>query len=516
MSRTHHRKVAVAALTGALAITPFAAANAAPAPTTETGPASSLPPYVLPVADGVTITSLLSVGDSPNGYRMVGIPDALGAMPGANGTVDIVMNHELKDSKGVVRAHGQKGAFVSTWTIDPKTGAVSGGADLITSVRDWDYTAGAYEADNVARSALYRLCSGSLTEDGQLFNRRTGNGYDGRIYFANEEGTTAGEAGPRTYGVALDGIAYELPRMGRLPSENTIVAPTRGDRTVVVANEDGSTDTSLLRVYWGTKTKDGSPVDRAGLTNGVLNVLTVAGVSNDAEFRSAYGKGTAVPVSFGELDWNQSPAAQSTNGLASGGLGFTRIEDGNFDPRKPNDYYFLTTEGGNTTPDPTTGFTRDGGGLWQLSFKDVDRPELGGQLTLLLDGSEAPFLNKPDNMTIDNGGNMLIQEDPGGNDHLARIVAYRIADGATGVVAEYDAEQFSTGGANFITTDEESSGIIDVSRLWKRPNTFLFDAQVHASAGDVELEEKGQLLTLTVQSWGQVYDAPKSGDGNRR
>lgn len=486
---------------GALVVTPLTA-SAAPAPPLQTGPSSSLAPYLVPVAPGVAVGSLLSVGDAPSGYRMVGIPDALGAMPGPGGTVDILMNHELKSSKGIVRRHGQQGAFVSRWTLDPRTGAVSGGADLISRVFDWDYATGAYEDNAVANSALYRLCSGSLTEQGQLMSRKSGNGYSERIYFANEEGEQV-----RTFGVTMDGTAYQLPRLGRLPSENTIVAPTTGDTTVVLANEDGATDTSQLRVYWGTKTRSGSPVDRAGLTNGTLHVLKVAGAPNDSAFRGAYGRGTPVPVTFADLDWTLASADQTATGLASGGLGFTRIEDGNFDPHRPNDYYFLTTEGGDTTPDAATGFARDGGGLWRLRFTDVNRPELGGRLTLLLDGTEAPYLNKPDNMTIDGNGNLLIQEDPGGNDHVARIVAYRIADGALGVLAQFDPEQFTPGAAGFITNDEESSGIIDVSRLWKRPNTFLFDAQVHAPAGDVELEEKGQFLTLTVRSWGAVYGA---------
>ena len=107
---------------------------------------------------------------------------------------------------------------------------------------------------------------------------------------------------------------------------------------------------------------------------------------------------------------------------------------------------------------------------------------------------------------LDDQGNLLLQEDPGGNAHVARIVAYRIADGATGVVAQFDPAQFTPGLPGFITKDEESSGIIDISNLWKKPNTFLFDAQVHTTAGvDAEIVEKGQLLTLTIQSWGQVY-----------
>ena len=120
-----------------------------------------------------------------------------------------------------------------------------------------------------------------------------------------------------------------------------------------------------------------------------------------------------------------------------------------------------------------------------------------------------------------NAGNLLIQEDPGGNDHVARIVAYRIADGALGVVARFDEGLFgvtnpagTTPDARAVlTTDEESSGIVDTADLFGK-GTFLFDAQVHTKKnlpagtgpGTVEeLVENGQLLLLKVTDWKAVY-----------
>ncbi len=236
-------------------------------------------------------------------------------------------------------------------------------------------------------------------------------------------------------------------------------------------------------------------------------MLTVSGYATDALFRSGPRKNAPTPATFTEVDWTKSGDDQQVEAKADG-ITLNRIEDGAFDPRNPNDYYFLTTEGGNTTP-AAGGPSRNGGGLWRLRFVDVNDPSKGASLTLLLDGSEAPLLNKPDNMTIDGQGNLLIQEDPGGNAHLARVVAYRISDGKLGVVATFDPAQFTAPAPAtdplFITQDEESSGIIDVSGLWKRPNTFLIDAQVHAPAGDPTLVEKGQLLTLTVGDWSTVY-----------
>ncbi|MDQ3774060.1 MAG: hypothetical protein M3461_06675 [Pseudomonadota bacterium] len=46
-------------------------------------------------------------------YRMVGIPDGLGAYDNHGGTFTVLMNHELREVAGVPRAHGGIGAFVS-------------------------------------------------------------------------------------------------------------------------------------------------------------------------------------------------------------------------------------------------------------------------------------------------------------------------------------------------------------------------------------------------------------------
>src|SRR5574341_1082150 len=89
-----------------------------------TGPSSSAAPYLASSAPGVEFTSLLTVGDSvnnkPNGdpYRMVGIPDGLGAFDNGDGTFTVLMNHELGNTAGIVRAHGAKGSFVSKWIIE--------------------------------------------------------------------------------------------------------------------------------------------------------------------------------------------------------------------------------------------------------------------------------------------------------------------------------------------------------------------------------------------------------------
>ena len=228
--------------------------------------------------------------------------------------------------------------------------------------------------------------------------------------------------------------------------------------------------------------------------------------------RATYGMGGAAPVTA-NIPWSQTGAAQNSQAKTAG-LSLNRIEDGNWDPSHPNDYYFLTTQGGQA--DGTGADARDGGGLWRLRFANIERPLDGATLTLLLDGSESlgatePKMNKPDNMAIDRHGNLLIQEDPGNNNHIARIVAYRIKDGALGVVARFDREPVPGRREGFITQDEESSGIIDAERILGK-GTFLFDAQVHtaqafpwARPGTVQVSPSGQLLVMKVKDWDEVY-----------
>ena len=466
--------------------------------------------------------SLLTVGDSGaagNGFELVGIPDGMGAAPAGGHNVNIFLNHELVATAGAVRAHGQRGAFVSKLELDKRTFAITHGSDFVQpGTTYWDYPSQTYgplpstggtnprlTTDTFVPqlAAFGRWCSAFLSDDDQFYNKKSDRGYRGRIYFGNEETGNEG----RVFGVTEDGHAQQLQRLGLFSWENTLPAWNETDTTLVMGQEDAAFGQPWI--YVGTKSSKGNAFDRAGLTNGVDYVPDILDetVTNDVTFRAKYGKGTAAPFDLAEIDWDQSGLRQNVEASADG-LTLNRIEDGAWDPRNPNDFWFVTTEGGKGADVPTGTTGRDGGGLWKMTFEDIEHPQLGGTLTLMLDGSEAPLLNKPDNMDIDRHGNLLIQEDPGNNVSLARIVAYEIDTGKRGVVARFDPAQFAPvtpGGTDApFTIDEESSGIIDAKEVLG-DGWFLLDAQIHKAHPDPALVEHGQLLAMRVKDFDAVY-----------
>ncbi|MFM6984381.1 MAG: choice-of-anchor D domain-containing protein, partial [Chitinophagaceae bacterium] len=130
--------------------------------------------------------------------------------------------------------------------------------------------------------------------------------------------------------------------------------------------------------------------------------------------------------------------------------------------------------------------------MYRLRFADINNPELGGTITALLDGTEGPKMM--DNIGIDNFGHLLIQEDPGNQSYVAKIWQYTIATDAVKVVGEHDQTRFTAGSSNFLTQDEESSGIIDMQKILGPGMYILYDQAHYAQAGEVV--EGGQLLAF--------------------
>ena len=99
-----------------------------------------------------------------------------------------------------------------------------------------------------------------------------------------------------------------------------------------------------------------------------------------------------------------------------------------------------------------------------------------------------------DNMTIDNYGHALMQEDVGNNVHIGKIWQYSIATDNSKEIAHHDESRFISGAPFFLTQDEEASGIIDVQNILGQ-GFFLMVDQAHYSISG-EVFEGGQILAF--------------------
>jgi Alkaline phosphatase PhoX len=473
-------------LIGALIVCGAVTAAAFAAGSTETGPSSSQSPYVLPSQDGVVTKSILTVGDSVGGYRMVGIPDGLGAAKDRHGNFTVFMNHELANNLGAVRAHGSTGAFVSQWSIRKQSLAVNSGRDLIQQVATWNAATSTFNPAAKGVS-LGRFCSATLAPRSAIYDKKSKLGYRGRLFMDGEEVGTEG----RAFAHAEDGTSYELASVGKYSFENAVANPATGKATVVVGTDDSTP--GQVYVYVGQKTATGNPAEKAGLTGGTLYGLKVDGVATETD-------GTVLPggsarfslVPLGDVT-NLTGAQLQAATVAAGASNMNRPEDGSWDPSNARNFYFNTTAAFN-------GISR----IWKLRFDSPADVLAGGVATIAV--ASPPFdpakANEDqsgprmlDNMTVNTRGQVISLEDVGNNAYLGGVYQY---DPSTGLarIAEHDPARFAVGGSAFITQDEESSGVIPAPFLGS--GKYLIDVQNHRASADPELVEGGQLLVLQI------------------
>jgi hypothetical protein len=171
--------------------------------------------------------------------------------------------------------------------------------------------------------------------------------------------------------------------------------------------------------------------------------------------------------------------------------------------------------------------------LYRLTFHDIRHPDRGGKIDQLVDGTGPNQMF--DNITVDQEGNVLIQEDVGNQKRSGRIWQYSPRTGNLTELAKHDPSRFGDSDGTSPTppfnSDEESSGIIEITHLldidddrkerdtkfdrydgdrgsesrrqewpWAKGayRYFLGDVQAHYSPGDPELVEGGQLFLMAV------------------
>jgi Alkaline phosphatase PhoX len=485
---------------------------------------TSVKPYVVAVGSEYTVTPLFSANDSvPEAstpslkYRMVGIPDGLGVHSNGDGTSTLYMNHELGfaatssplvDSGGSPSGPAYRGALVSKWTLDANGNPTKG-----ERAYDWIFDENTFlgpapDASNVAQMPRQfgRFCSGTLAGPPE--------GLSDWIYFANEEvGPAESFDGKGGLAVAIvNNALYTLPKLGRFSWENTVMQPNPGNKTVIMGMEDGpaaldpSVANSQFYMYVGKKDpRNGASVlRRNGLDNGDLYVLVPADPDMASEAQFTEG---AIDV-----EWKLIPNAEDLTDPqlesatdAVGAFTFARPEDGAFNKRDRDEYFFVTTGDAGVAANKL-------GRLYSLRL-NPGNPTQPGKLTLIYDADDVIAAGGDVAISPDNIGTsddyLMINEDGTG---ASRPVMASL--GRDGSVWRFDIEKAKVGvdadsggggvgihppgcdGAAVGPGIWETSGIVDASPL--RPGWWLSDVQAHSptpapAPGTVE---DGQLFLL--------------------
>lgn len=441
------------------------------------GENKSIYAWIKPVKEDWKVTPLLNVGDrvGKTGYRMVGVPDGLGAMDNGDGTLSVFMNHELASDMGKLRAHAGRGAFVSRWTLDIATLKVVDGSDLIRKVALW--LPEEHKHIVAASYSFNRLCSADLAKPAAFYDAKSGKGFDGRLFLNGEEDRAGGRAFAHVVTGEKAGISYELPHLGKFAWENAVANPGTGVKTVVMGMDDSPG--GQVYVYVGEKRDAGNPAELAGLVGGNLNALKVTGRRFSL-------------VNLGDVSEMTGDALEQA-GRKAEVSNFMRPEDGAWDVNNPDVFYFATT-------DKIDGSSQ----LFQLTFDNVLQPEQGGAIRVVLNARDIGA-QMFDNITVASDGKLLIEEDPGDNPHVAAIWQFNPVTGKAEKLAVVAPERFlDKSSPQFMTQDEENSGIVEITDLlrnapWARTGQryFLGALQVHAKSDDPELVEDGQLYLIT-------------------
>jgi muconolactone delta-isomerase len=485
--------------------------------------ATSVKPYVEPVGGEYQVKALFSVDDKVpllggapgQQYRMVGIPDGLGAHPNRDGTGTLFMNHELGFtalSEPVVGGPKNRGAIVSQWTLDQDGDPVAGKRAYDRIYAGNTLLGPAPVVGNEAQMPrqFARFCSGFLAGPA--------NGFDRPIYLTNEESSS-----PDTFdgmgglSVAIfDGELHTLPKLARYAKENTVVQPGQRTQTVIFSTEDGpATLDNQLYMYVGTKDRSANAtvLARNGLDNGKLYVFRSLDPARNSERTFTSGSVTG--------EWVQIPNAETLTDAqleaasdALGAMTFVRPEDGAFNPNNPNEFFFDTTGSSSGAADGVNELGR----LYSLRLhpgnplKPATLTTVYNADTVVAAGGDTAI--SPDNLDV-SGQYLMINED---GTTESRVVA--AAKGRDGSIWRFDMVKGPVGavGVDASTATRvaqldppgrdgvpvgpgvwETSGIIDSSALFGA-DTWLSDVQAHppttAPGGPTVTVEDGQLFLL--------------------
>ena len=189
--------------------------------------------------------------------------------------------------------------------------------------------------------------------------------------------------------------------------------------------------------------------------------------------------------SFGDVSGDPDGKEFQLRTINNGITQFLRIEDGAWSSLNNNEFYFTTTD-----------YFKGNSRLFKLVFNDIKRPEFGGKIEIVLNGNDHG-IKMLDNITFDPWGRVLMQEDTGNNEHLAKIWMYDTVSKSLVAIARTNPDYFTVDGSKFLTIDEETSGIIhafdSLGEGW-----YLITVQVNKCHKDPDIVRNGQLAAMYV------------------
>lgn len=481
--------------------------------------------------------------------------------------------YEYQVEDGAGGNFGLTGARISYFDIDRRTKQVVDAGPAIRRFYDANGNVAA-NADFLSNNfaGLSRLCSAQMVEDNQffwpnvykfwlyrIFGRRCGKfGLEDPIFFAGEEdGGSFNRVGGAEW--ALDvktGDMWQLPDLGRGAWENVTQLDTGSDRTVAFLLADDSSpidfdnddinEAAPMYLYVGRKNRHGNFLERNGLSGGKLYVWVARnGARTPTDFNgsgSLKGDWVQIDNSPGGTPSEDGSTGYDEYGYPTQGMLWLRARDlGAFGFSRPED---LSTNpyNGRVAVLASTGVDTYENGVDTFGTIYTFRTNfsnLACRLTIIYDGDADPDRNlrSPDNLEWSDSGYIFVQEDEAEEDTLdgeplfgvgavnpneAGIVRLNPFNGELVRVANIDRNVVLDASiadpTNAIDRDAgaagewESSGIIDVSRLFGRRSgtLFLFNVQAHgiedqtddnpdSRINDDDLVEGGQLLFLHRQ-----------------
>lgn len=485
------------------------------------------------------VRPLLTIGDhlpsrdprfAEQGYQPVGAPDGLGAFELDDGTIRVLVNHELAGKAGypyrLDNGTTLTGARISFVDIDRRTLQVLDSGIAYGTIRDRQgrIVEKGFQVNEVVRTeqGLSRLCSSQLIEKG-TFN------FVDTVYMTQEE---LSDPLGHPYGGTVWALDVErrtlqaVPAMGRMAGENTTplsgpqdsVALLIGDDTIPQTDEgeafgqDADLHTSPdhvvtapLWLYMGQKNASSKALppgvepsnatflNRNGLLAGQLYYFVAEhGVRTVAQFN---GTGSTLTGAWKKIEVLDRTKAGSKGydslgyktGLtlrreakAGGAFQFSRPEDVSTHPSIGTRAVLASTGRDTVFPDHDA---------WGTIYRiDVDLKGMKAVLTILYDGDDAggarfahpdAGIRNPDNLDWAKDGLIYIQEDkakqrdPLFGSHSGQESSIWRLDPITGAVqriARIDRSVVLPKGS----TDEkpgalgawESAGILDVTHLF--------------------------------------------------